>query len=159
MFSPTNSTTNIAMTVPATSIPISLRIISKLLSYSHHFFRRRDSRPHLVPAVFPQTLHPVPPRCRRDLRRILIAHYQLANLVVQLHQLEESHPRGVSGSRTALTTRPAEGFHFLPVRRGPVARRRLAMRTNQPYQPLRQHRYQRGRDQIILHSHVGEPRD
>src|SRR6266481_6295287 len=54
----------------------------EFLRYSHHFFRRRDSQPHLVPAVFPQTLHPVPPRRRRDLRRILVAHDQLPDFVV-----------------------------------------------------------------------------
>jgi len=36
---------------------------------------------------------------------------------------------------------------------------RLAVRADQPHQPLREHRHQRGRDEIVFHAHVGEPGD
>src|SRR5260370_12071167 len=121
----TNST-KIDMTATSPRSLRSLRIISKLLCNSHHFFRGRDSQPHLVPSVFPQTLHPITPRCRRNLRRLLVAHNQLANLVVQLHHRENPHPRSLSHSRTALTPRPADGRHFLSIRHGSPARRRHA---------------------------------
>src|ERR1700693_5979741 len=114
---------------------------------------------HLQPAIFPQAAHSVAARYGRNGTRVVTAHDLLADLVVQLHQFEDSHSSRITGTETILAAATAKTWHGLAIRGDARPIRPFTAIADQPDPPLRQHRHQGRADEVIFYAHVGEPRD
>src|ERR1051326_4212950 len=89
------------------------QVSSKLLRHPHHLIHRTHAIADLSPAVLPQVAHAVAPRGARQDRGVFVRHDQFADLVVEIHHLENAHPRDVSAAVTLRAARAAIRWHHL----------------------------------------------
>src|SRR6266481_4762802 len=100
---------------------------SEFLRHAHDFFGGGDAGADFQPAVFAQVAHAVAARGHGDLRSIGIRHDELADLVVQFHQLKDADAAVKTGARTTLASRAAESIYSLALGRDGRSRRSSAV--------------------------------
>src|SRR5260370_11014329 len=92
---------------------------SEFLRHAHDFFHRGHAVLNLAPAVFAQIAHAVLARGAREYAGIGVVHDQLADLVGDIHHLEDPHARAVAAPIAFWAAGAAEGqnaFAFVALR-------------------------------------------
>src|ERR1017187_2147141 len=102
----------------------------ELLGDSHDLCHRGEAHADLAPAVFAQVAHAVAARRLGERGGVFIRHDAGAQLVVELHHLEDAHAAGIAGSAAVFATGAAPGVQALAFGPNSGARRGLAVRAD-----------------------------